>query len=87
MRVEKCIAGNSLVEEYGLVEPTGMAEVPFGWTDIGDGLRHVVFESEGAADVFAEAPYSLVVGVEFATEHVFSRMRRVGLVIECGEFM
>ena len=72
MRIKKCIAGNSLVEEYGFVEPTGMAEVPFGRTDIGDGLGYVVFEGEGVADVFAEAPYSLVVGVEFATVHVFS---------------
>ena len=87
MRVEKFIPGNSLVEEYGLVEPTGMAEVPFGWTDIGDGLWYVVFEGQGAADAFAKAPYSLVVGVEFATVHVFSRMRRVGLSLECGEFM
>ena len=40
-----------------------------------------------AADAFAKAPYSLVVGVKFATVHVFSRMRRVGLGLECGEFM
>jgi hypothetical protein len=87
LRVEKYITGNSHVEEYGFIEPTGMAEVPFGWTDIGDGLGYVVFEGYWAADAFAKVPYSSVIGVEFATVHVFSRMRRVGLSLECGEFM
>ena len=62
--IEEFIVGYVLVEEYGFVEPTGVAEVSFRRTDIGDGLRNVVFGGKGLANAFAELSYSLIIGAE-----------------------